>query len=192
MEGARESTARPNGAASRGRRQRPGGRAAAIIVALLVVLVVVLLGAVAARRYEAYLSGLWVGEPEFLRRARLRDFQLFLAPQEGACRQGYLLVADLNGDLLANRAIEVCERSAAQRWWTALASTLRARGDAYRARRVDIAYDGAGAEPMPGRLSMALSLTGGTLVLSDGGEVYASLVKDVPASAAALAAYGAP
>ena len=68
--------------------------AAAAAVAVLVVIAVV--GAVSARRYEAFLGGYWVGDPGFLERARLKDMQLFIAPERAGRRQGYLLMTDLD------------------------------------------------------------------------------------------------
>src|SRR5574340_1109423 len=84
-------------------------RGIAVCVAVVVVLLLVLvyLGAAARRRYEAYLSGLWVGDPSFLEQAQLQDLQLFLAPCEGGRRQGYLIMTDLAGNFISNQAIEL-------------------------------------------------------------------------------------
>jgi hypothetical protein len=180
---------------------RPRALVIAVVILLLIILIAAVLGALAMRRYETYLSGLWVGDPGFLARARLRDLQLFLAPREGGRRQGYLIMTDLDGAFLSNQAIEVRERAAAQRWWTALRSVFRTSGDAYASNCVEIEYDdcgerageGGGADPpMPERMKMALSMLDGTLTLYDQDKVYAFLEKDLTASAAAVAAYGAP
>ena len=165
------------------------GIVAAVVVVLTLMIVLALAGSLAAARYETYLGGLWVGDPGFLRRARLRDMQLFLAPREGGARQGYLIMTDLNGTFLANQAFELRVGSGAQRWWTALKSVFRTRDDAYTARRAEFEFDGA-APPIPARLEMTLSMLDGTLVLADREKVYAFLEKDAAASAAATEAYG--
>lgn len=164
----------------------------AVAIAVLLLVIVVVVGAIAVGRYENYLSGLWVGDPGFLKKAQLRDMQLFLAPREDGCRQGYLIMTDLDGNFVSNQAFEFRERSAVQRWWTALKAVFRTRRDAYSARCVEFEYDdvAAGTEPpMPERMKMTLSMLDGTLTLYDGEKVYAFLEKDLAASAAAVEAY---
>lgn len=159
---------------------------------VIVLVIVVIVGMAAVKRYENYLSGMWVGDPSFLERAQLKDMQLFLAPRKGGKRQGYLIMTDLAGGFVANQAFELAERSAAQRWWTALRSAFRTRRDAYSARRVTVAFDEPGAEPpMPERMSLTLSILEGTLTLHGDGQIYAFLEKDLVASASALEAYEA-
>lgn len=162
----------------------------AAIIAILVVIILVV-GSTAVRRYEDYFSGFWVGDPGFLKKARLKDMQLFVAPGEDGCRQGYILMTDLDGNFVSNQAVEIRERSAVQRWWTALGSTFRVARDCYRARCVDIEYDDSatGEPPMPEHVKMALSILDGTLTIYDDSKVYAFLAKDNAVSAAALAAW---
>ena len=166
--------------------------AAAVVLALIVI--IALVGAAAAvRRYERYLAGLWVGDPAFLKKARLRDLQLFIAPREDGCRQGYLIITDENGEFISNQAIEIRARSGGSRW-SALRSTFRAEKDAYTAQRFEVEYDAVeeGEEPpMPETVKMTLSILDGTLTLYDGEKVYAFMEKDLAASAAAIEAYGA-
>jgi hypothetical protein len=182
----------PRAENARGSAESSGARTALVIALLIVALLVIIgaIGALAVRRYENYLSGLWVGDPAFLQEARLRDFQLFLAPSEGGRRQGYLIMTDEAGAFVSNQAIEVHERSPAQRWWTALRSVLQTRGDAYSAKCVSFEYDAASAEPpMPELMKMALSMADGTLALFTETKVFAFLQKDLAASAAAVEAY---
>jgi len=165
--------------------------AAAIILVIIVVAVFVAAG---VRRYENYLAGLWVGDAAFLKKAQLRDLQLFIAPREGGCRQGYLIITDESGEFVSNQAIEIRERSAAARWGSALRSALRAEKDAYTARQFEVKYDAAEegeAPPMPEKMRMTLSILDGTLTLYDGEKVYAFMEKDLAASAAAVESYNA-
>jgi hypothetical protein len=160
-------------------------------VAVLVVILVLVVAKAAVKRYENYLTGYWVGDPAFLARAHLRDLQLFIAPNEGGRRQGYLIITDENGDFVSNQAIEIRERPS---WRSALRASLRAERDAYTARRFEVEYDAAaeGDEPpMPASMKMAISILDGTLTLYDEEKVYAFMEKDLAVSAAALAAYGA-
>lgn len=169
------------------------GRALAIaaLVALLVVLAVYLVGAAAARRYEGFLSGYWVGDPGFLQKARLRDMQFYVAPPEGGARQGYLLMTDLDGNFVANRAVELRVRPPFPRWWAALGAAFRAERDAYAAGHLEIEFDGPAEPPMPERVKLTVSMLDGTLTLYDDTAVYGFLTKDYAASAAAAEAYAA-
>ena len=163
--------------------------AALVVLTIMIILVV---GSVTVRRYENYLGGYWIGDPGFLKKAQLKDMQLFIAPKEGGCRQGYLLMTDLDGNFISNQALEIRERSAAQRWWTAFTSAFRTERDAYSARCVEIEYDDAAEvnePPMPETVKMTLSVLDGTLTLYDDSKVWAFLTKDLLASAAAIEAY---
>ena len=161
-------------------------------VVLVLIAIIIAIAVVAARRYENYLSGLWVGDPAFLKEGQLRDFRIFLAPREEGCRQGYLIITADDGTFVANQAIEVREGAL---WWSSLRSTFRSENDQCKTRRFEVEYDGAeeGEDPpMPELLKMSLSILEGTLTLYDGEKIYAFMHKDPGASAAALAAYGAP
>lgn len=156
-------------------------RRAWIVAAILVVLVVIVIAKL-AQRYEKYTTGLWVGDSSFLQKADLRDMQLFLGPAEGGKRQGYLIMAGTDGNLISNQAIEVCgggQWSAAKQW-------LRAENDSCRSR-VNITCDEQ--DLFPTQLNMAVSILNGTLTLYDDEKVYAFLVKDASASSAAVESY---
>jgi hypothetical protein len=162
------------------------------VVILLILVVVAVLGAQGTRRYAHYLSGLWVGESEFLERANLSDFQVFLSPEDGGRRQGYLLVADAAGNIVANQAFEFWEESGAGAL-SAMKAGLCASGDVCTADAVRFEYDGAGpATPMPATVKMSLSVLDGTLTFFDDKKVYAFLVKDLNSSSVAVRAYSRP
>ena len=141
------------------------------------------------RRYDHYLSGLWVGDPAFLKKAQLGDLQLFIAPREKGCRQGYLIMANEDGEFISNQAIEIHELA---NWWSATRAWFQSKKDTYTARRLVIEYDAVkegDAPPMPDRMKMTLSILDGTLTLYDGKKVYAFMEKSPAASAAAVEAY---
>ena len=163
----------------------------AIIIAIILIVIVVV-GNASSSRYENYLTGLWIGDPAFLEKAQLSDLQLFIAPVDNGCRQGYLIITDSNGEFISNQAIEICERSSIRRWWSALRSAFRTEKDTYKSCKVDIEYDAVaeGEEPpMPSTLKLSLSMIEGTLTLYDDEKVYAFMEKDLAASAAAVEAY---
>jgi hypothetical protein len=162
----------------------------AVALAAIVVIIIVVARA-GVRRYDGYLSGMWVGEPAFLEQAGLRDLQLFLAPREAGCRQGYLIIAGA-GELISNQAIELRELGGGKRWGAAAKHGLHSGRDSYSCS-VDVDYDDTSADttPMPTRMKMTVSILDGTLTLFDDEKVYAFLVKDPTASAAAIEAYAA-
>ena len=175
----------------------------AYILAALALLAIVVIAVVAARagaRYDNYLAGLWVGDPAFLERAGLSDFQLFVAPRPagGGARRGYLVIADAAGAYLANTPLEI---GGGMRTGSALAAAAAASHDSATA---DLTFtftftfaEGAGAdsesisgaEALPPRLTAAVSMADGTLTLHDQKRVHAFLVKDVSGSAVAVATY---
>lgn len=174
--------------------QRASTFAIRTLAAVIIVLIVVLAAAatLAAQRYGRYLTGLWVGNPVFLTKAELKDFQLFIAPRERGRRQGYLIITGSDGEFVSNQAVEIRERP---RGWSALCAAFRTERDAYVEPAFEIEYDSVvlsgESPPMPASMKMTLSILGGTLTLYDGEKVYAFLEKDFDASAAATAAYGA-
>jgi hypothetical protein len=162
----------------------------AATVLVLILIVIAALYVATAKRFSHYLSGLWVGDPGFLDRAGLSDFQLFLAPEEDGLRQGYLLIADTEGGLITNQAIELRVESGPGAYETLKAATSSL--DVRTSPEVHIAYDDAkGPKPIPEALKMSLSVMAGTLALFDDDKVYAFLEKDLASSVAALDAYGA-
>ena len=171
----------------------------AVATVSLLVLVACFCRAALARQALA-MSGLWVGETQFLAEAKLRDFQLFLAPPDppargGArVRQGYLIMVDLDGNFVANGAVSLAEQGRGRRLWASARAALDPLG-AYRDARAVLlldqpaAHELPSAPPLPSALSLCLGETDGTLTLSDGAKLYAFLAKDYNASAAAIAAW---
>ena len=165
--------------------------ARALAMAVVTLILIILVAGSAVHRYDNYLSGLWVGDPAFLKKAQLGDLQLFIAPREKGCRQGYLIMANEDGEFISNQAIEIHELA---NWWSALRASFRSKKDTYTARRLEIEYDAVkegDAPPMPDRMKMTLSILDGTLTLYDGKKVYAFMEKSPAASAAAVDAYRA-
>ena len=53
------------------------------VLIILIIVIIAVVGAPTGRRYCDYLSGMWVGDPAFLRKAGLRDMQMFISPRNG-------------------------------------------------------------------------------------------------------------
>lgn len=151
-------------------------------LAVLAVLAAAALWWAGRRRADAFLTGMWGGDPGFLARAGLADFQLYVGPpdRKKGGRPGYLIIADEKMGLLANQPVRVRAAPGA-----ALGCALRARGDRVRG---PLLVEGGGLPP----LRMTMSVLDGTLTLHDGKSVFAFLGKDHLASAAAAAALAAP
>lgn len=166
------------------------GMRAALLAALVVVTIVLIVALSRMRDYEQFLSGFWVGDPAFLRRAGLGDMYLYLAPPDRAGgRQGYLVMTSPEGEVLSNQAVQA-RSSGLGRWTSALRSHFLAPrdDDVYRGR-LAIAYDQGG--PMPPEMKLGLSVAKGSLTLFDEDKVYAFLVRDNIASNAANELYRA-
>jgi hypothetical protein len=165
----------------------------AIVVVILIVVLVVLPFRI--RDHEKFLTGLWVGDPDFLERADLSAMFLYIAPCErldGAWkRQGYLVMFDANGDQVSNQGIEVTYQRPFSRWGSALISHFSVRTqETYRISDALITYDDVGI--MPDNMSLSLNTSEGTLALySEYGnrKLYAFLVKDNETSLLANTAY---
>jgi len=168
------------------------------IVVVMVLIAVVAMGFRASRRYSQYVAGLWVGEPKFLDKAGLQDFQLFLSPETfpegklaGGKRQGYLLVTDTSGAFVVNQAIEWEGGGAGV--LAALKAAASTENDVCTAGGARITYDSpellTGGPPVPETVKMSVSILDGTLTLFDDEKVYAFLQKDLASSAAAISMY---
>ena len=163
----------------------------AIVVVILVVLLAVLPFRV--RDHEKYLTGLWVGDPNFLKQAGLSAMFLYMAPCEQLDgdwkRQGYLVMFDAKGGQVSNQGIEVTYPRPFSRWRSAFMSHFCARvRETYRISDALITYDDA--EIMPKKMHLGLNASEGTLALySDDHKLYAFLVKDNETSLLANTAY---
>jgi hypothetical protein len=156
------------------------------IVTVFIIMLAGLMGVPAVRRYDNYLSGLWVGDPGFLRKSQLSDLQLFISPEEGGSRQGYLILTDLDGNFISNQAVEMRVKSSI---WAALRSSFKTTADAFVLPNVALEFDDGGEPPMPISLKLSLSMIDGSLTLYDDEKVYAFMTKDMTASASAIEAY---
>lgn len=169
---------------------RPGAETKQIILATAVVVVILIAAAAAAarRKYGEFLSGYWAATPDFAASANLQEFQLFIAPGDGAAalgrraRKGYLIIVDAKGAPVANQAVEIHLRPAFGAGARSLAGPFRGR----------LTFGGEAPLALPAALEFAVSAFHGTLTLFDGDRVYAALAKDYATTEVALRAYAEP
>ena len=137
------------------------------------------------------LSGVWTGDPTFLKNSQLSDMQLFISPKINSTRQGYLIMTDADGGIITNDVVDIDIRSPLQRWWCGLKMGI-IRKKYYRANNVVITSDNSTTDsvlPFPEKLKLVLSPSTGGLTLFDDDKVYAYLIRDNLASSVAISVY---
>ena len=171
----------------------------AVTVLLVILVVVGWAGHSASCRHLGWVSGVWTGDPSWMREAQVSDFVLFVGPRGGSGSdegesQGYLRIVGDDGAVVTSQAFSL--RARAPGWVGSLRAALARRPGADTvALRGALEFDDAGdgdTPPIPSRITLALSPLDGTLALLDGAKVYAFLSKDAYASSVALRAYDAP
>ena len=160
--------------------------ALAAVIVVLVIIIVVAWGR--TRDAENVFTGFWTGEPAFLDRAGLREMYLYVAPRERRGlrwgRQGYLVMADADGNLISNQALELTYGAPLRRGLAALKSHF---GDG-RYEVPTLLVDCEEDEIIPSRLRMGLDATKGTLALYNNEKLFAFLTRDNETSLATAGA----
>lgn len=166
------------------------GRVGRIVAAVIIVLVMLVIFVVCptVRRYETLASGLWVGDPEFLRKANLSDMQLYIAPRAGRTMQGYIIITDTNGEFIANKPFEISLNFGNPISRCVKAVKANFATDDKMTGKVRIEMDGGDIDAMPSEMRMGLSLSAGSMTLFNDEKVFAFLYKDLVASHAAKVA----
>lgn len=163
--------------------------AAATLVIILIV--VALSGASAARRHLSWVSGVWSGDPSWMRSAQVEDFLLFVGPGSPAGEfSGYLRIVSDDGQVVTSQAFTL--RATPPGRLVSLRAALSARPGRDTVKiPVSLEFDEADGPPppIPAALSLSLSTLEGTMALLDDQKIYAFLAKDVYSSSVALQAY---
>ena len=150
-----------------------------VIIAVLILLLIALI-AIHTIRYDRTLTGYHVGNAQFLKKAGLSQFELYISPSTNRVRKGYLIVVDEDGDIVANEAITIKNST----FWPALAQMF-GETDRYKLQ-LEIE-----STLLPKQLTVAISIMNGTLTLFNDKKIYAYLERDTDASKVALrAAHG--
>lgn len=157
-----------------------------IIVAVIIIIAIV---APEIARANAVMTGMWVGDPAFLKKADLSDMQLFIAPGRGSTRDGYIIMADANGKFVINAPIQL---SYSFGWFPT--NILRAVVSNFKRQtqgKIRFTLDDPDSVtfPFPEKLKFTLSIADSSLTLF-GDKVFAFMYKDAIASNAAKETYG--
>ena len=162
-----------------------------VIVILIIIIIIIICSVKNANscclKYNTYLSGMWIGDLEFIKKANLSDLQIFIAPKEQKKRNGYILMVDKNKDFILNQPIELVELSSQhkQRW---SANTANKKIDDEFMIHFQLNTDVKNIYPK--KMIFILSIINGVLTIRDeNNKIYALLTKDLIASASAISAY---
>lgn len=153
----------------------------AFIIVLTIIAIAIYHIATLTKRYQSYLDGHWVGDPEFLKTAQLKDFQLFIARSGSRYYDAYIIITDLNGEFIHNQAFNI-EQST---WRYFIRHGVNNLGS-FKFNLNDPKSD------IPTNVNLAVSVIDGSLTIYDNAtesKIYAFLKKDHIASDTALAAY---
>jgi hypothetical protein len=127
------------------------------------------------RTLSQYLAGMWVGDPTFLKEAKLKDFQLYISPGHKYTHSGYLVMVDEAGQFVSNQSISLHT------------SGFKKSSDLYKTS-AEIGFSEHNPS-IPDEINIRISCAKGSLILSDDQKIYACLWKDHIASAAAEEAW---
>ena len=163
------------------------------IIAIIIILLIVLITSITSAnkscsKYQNYLTGMWIGDPEFIKKSDLTDLQIFIGPKENVKRNGYIIMLDKNNEFILNSAIELKEITSqhAQRW-SANTENKKIKDDHFNIEYqvlTDI------NNVFPKKINLNLSMGNGVLAIKANEKTYALLIKDLIASAEAIASYG--
>lgn len=160
--------------------------AAIVIIFLIIIIFIVKSANNSCNKYHYYLSGMWSGDPEFLKKADLKDLQIFIAPKNKNKRNGYIIMIDANGDFILNQPIEMQELSSSHsQRWAAYNMDKKIKNDNFNVDYL-ITND---IEDFPKNISITVSIGNGSLIIKNNNTTYALCEKNLIASAAAIEAY---
>lgn len=155
---------------------------------IVVIIIIIVVAAPELSRVGAVMTGMWVGDPSFLKKADLSDMQLFIAPGRGRVRDGYIIMADAAGRFVINAPIQI---SYSFGWFPG--SIIRAVSSNFRRQicgKIRFALDdpNSASFPFPEKLKFTLSVADSSMTLF-GDKVFAFMYKDAIASNAAKETY---
>ena len=122
-------------------------------LALIIVMVIILI--YMNYKLKKYMTGMWVGDTAFLKKADLTDFKLLLTDEVNGRREGYLIIVNNKGELVSNQPI-----------------TLTSELFNYK-----MTFD-VESPSIPEKIQISTSMCDGTLIIKDDKDIYAKLRKD--------------
>ena len=189
----------------------------AIIIIIIIIFICVLnnSASICNERYNNYLTGMWIGDPDFLKQSNLKDLQIFISPKEKKIRQGYIIMTDTNGKFIMNEPIEFKESNNSKKW-SALKANKQKNKDKFisyynvtntntnasTSTNINASTSintndstntnaSTNTNEFPKNLKFGLSMCDGTLTIhdADSNKLSALLEKDLISSAFAIEAY---
>ena len=174
-----------------------------IIISIIIVIIIIIFyllnnsASTCNERYNNYLTGMWTGDPDFLKQANLKDLQLFISPKEKNMRQGYVIMTDINGNFIMNEPIEFKDTNNQSKNWKALSANSQKNKDKFiihyeNASESDSKEsDSKKSDKFPKNLKFGISMCDGTLTIhdTDSNKILAFLEKDFISSAVAIDTY---
>lgn len=124
-----------------------------VFLALIIVMIIILI--YMNCKLKKYMTGMWVGDTAFLKKADLNDFKLLLTDEVNGRREGYLIIVNNKGELVSNQPI-----------------TLTSELFNYK-----MAFD-VESPSIPEKIQISTSMCDGTLIIKDDKDIYAKLRKD--------------
>jgi len=163
------------------------------IIAIIIILLIMLITSIKSAnkscdKYQNYLTGMWIGDPEFIKKSDLTDLQIFIGPKENTKRNGYIIMLDKNNEFILNDPIELQEiTSKHSQRWSANTENKKIKDDNFT---ITFQLLTEINNVFPKKMNFNLSIANGVLSIQSNGKVYALLTKDLIASAEAVASYG--
>ena len=168
-----------------------------VIAIFLIIIIYITKGATnSCNKYHYYLTGMWSGDPEFLKKSNLQDLKLFISPRERGVRNCYIIMVDINGGFILNEPISMKEISSSHNQrWNSHSENKKIKNDSFN---VEFALLGEEKKTFssevfnvfPNRFILSFSIMGGSLIIKNReGKIYALFEKDLLSSAAAINAY---
>lgn len=146
----------------------------AVIVLLIILLVV--FAVLNQRRYNNFLNGMWVGESIFMQNAGLSEFALYIRQTKNGAADGYILMRDTDGEVIANEIIKLSYNTC---YWSTLKGAFKLNDSATAGIKITPIKELADVN------KMTFSMMGGSLALYNKTKLFAYLHKDIEASALA-------
>ena len=163
------------------------------IIAIIIILLILLITSInsankSCSKYQNYLTGMWIGDPEFIKKSDLTDLQIFIGPKENLKRNGYVIMMYKNNKFILISAIELKEiTSQHTQRWSANAENKKIKDDNFN---IEYQLLTDVNNVFPKKINLNLSMSNGVLSIQSNGKIYALLIKDLIASAEAIASYG--
>jgi hypothetical protein len=143
-----------------------------LIIAIIVLLLIFVIWN--QRKCNNFLNGMWVGESLFMEKAGLSEFILYIRQTKNGVADGYILMRDTDGEIIANDIIKLSYNTC---YWSTTKSLFK---------KTDSISSGVKITPVAQLKDvnkMTFSIMNGSLALYNKTKLFAFLYKDTAATA---------